>query len=172
MILFSYSGQKGAQNVNQYMENKWSWIEGTDKMRGEVLDTLTDNDLRFNPGGQNMTLGALFREMGEIQYSYNQSLKTFTQNFDYHNTEAGLDTSTAKLKAWYKSLDEEMKSLVEAFSDDDLKKTIDRGGGFAMPVEVQLDVYLQAMLISFGKLSVFLKAMGRPLPDSIKDWIW
>jgi hypothetical protein len=65
-----------------------------------------------------------------------------------------------------------MKSLVEAFSDDDLKKTIDRGGGFAMPVEVQLDVYLQAMLISFGKLSVFLKAMGRPLPDSIKDWIW
>ena len=45
--------------MNSYMENKWSWIEGTDKMRGEVLDTLKDEDLSFNPGGQNMTLGAL-----------------------------------------------------------------------------------------------------------------
>jgi hypothetical protein len=157
--------------MNQYMENKWSWIEATDKMRGEILDTLTDNDLRFNPGGQNMTLGALFREMGEIQYSYNQSLKTFTQNFDYHNTEERLDTSRDKLKAWYKSLEAEMKSLVSAFSDDDLKKTIDRGVG-KIPVDMQLDVYLQAMLISFGKVSVFIKAMGKPLPDSVKDWIW
>jgi hypothetical protein len=157
--------------MNQYMENKWSWIEGTDQIRGKVLDTLTDNDLRFNPGGQNMTLGALFREMGEIQYSYNQSLKTFTQNFDYHNTEEGLDTSIAKLKAWFASLESEMKALVLAFSDEDLKKTIDRGG-FSAPVDMQLDVYLQAMLIELGKVSVFLKAMGKPLPDSIKDWIW
>jgi len=158
--------------MNSYMEMKWPWIDGTHKMRLELLDTLSDADLKFNPGGQNMTLGALLREMGEVQYAYNQSLKTFTQNFDWHTSEAGIETSVAKLKAWYQALDAEMQTVVSAFSDDDLKKTIDRGGGFAVPVDVQLDIYLQALLIFFGKVSIFIKGMNRPLPASIKDWIW
>ena len=36
-----------------------------------------------------MTLGALCREMGEIEHSYIQSLKTFQQDWSYRNMEAG-----------------------------------------------------------------------------------
>jgi hypothetical protein len=155
--------------MNRFMQERWPWIEGTHGMRATLLDTLIDTDLAFNPGGQNMTLGALWREMGEVEYSYIQSLKTFKQDWSYRNAEAGLDTSIAKLKAWYQTLDAEMQATVAAFSDEDLKKEIDRA--FKVPVEVQLDIYLQALLIFFGKATIFLRAMNKPLPKQIGEWI-
>lgn len=157
--------------MNRYMQEKWSWIEGSHGVRVKLLDSLSDADLAFSPGGQNMTLGALCREMGEVEYSYIQSLKTFQQDWLYHNTQAGLENSVADLQAWFSTLDEEMKATVSALSDEDLTKTIQRGEGFAMPVEMQLDVYLQALLIFFGKASIFFKAMSKPLPENFQDFI-
>ena len=156
--------------MNSYMQEKWPWIEGTHAMRSQLLETLSDADLAFSPGGQNMTLGALLREIGDIEYSYTQSLKTFKQDWSYHNTEAGLESSVTRLNAWYQTLDEEMKATVSALSDEDLSKTIDRGG-YSMPVEMQLDVYLQALLIFFGKATIYLKAMNRALPQQIQEYI-
>jgi hypothetical protein len=154
------------------MEEKWSWIEGTNGMRTELMELLSDADLAFNPGGENMSLGALCREMGEIEYSYLQSLKTFKQEWSYHNTEAGLDSSVARLKAWYQTMDDDLKTTVSAFSDENFKKSIDRASGYGMPVETQLDIYVQAMLIFFGKVTIYLKTMDRALPPSIKEYIW
>jgi len=156
--------------MNRYMQEKWPWIEGTHGMRSQLLDILSNADLAFNPGGQNMTLGALCREMGEIEHSYIQSLKTFKQDWSYRNTEAGSESSVARLNAWFQTLDEEMKATVSALSDEDLTKTVDRGG-FSLPVELQLDVYLQALLIFFGKATVYLKAMNKPLPEQINEYI-
>ena len=76
--------------MNRLMSEKWPWIGGTHGMRLLLLDTFSDADLAFSPGGQNMTLGALCREMGETEYSYVQSLQTFKQDWSYHNMEAGL----------------------------------------------------------------------------------
>ena len=156
--------------MNRYMLEKWSWIEGTHGMRSQLLDSLSDADLAFSPGGQNMTLGALCREMGEVEYSYIQSLKTFKQDWSYRNMEAGLESSITRLKAWYQTLDEQMKAAVSDLSDEDLTKTVDRGG-FSMPVDLQLDVYLQALLIFFGKVTIYLKAMNKPLPQHIQEYI-
>ena len=117
-----------------------------------------------------MTLGALCREMGEIEHSYEQSLKTFQQDWSYHNTEADLESSVARLKAWFQTLDDELKATVAALSDEDLQKTIDRGG-FSMPVELQLDVYLQALLIFLGKATVYFKAMNKALPQNFQEYI-
>ena len=156
--------------MNRYMLEKWPWIEGTHGMRSQLLDSLSDADLAFSPGGQNMTLGALCREMGEVEYSYIQSLKTFRQDWSYHNEEADLENSVARLKAWFQTLDDELKATVDAFSDEDLQKTIDRGG-FSMPVELQLDVYLQALLIFLGKATVYFKAMNKALPEHFQEYI-
>jgi hypothetical protein len=140
-------------------------------MRVQLLDILSDADLAFSPGGQNMTLGALWREIGEIEYAYIHSLKTFQQERSYHNNEAGLDSSVAQLKAWYQTLDDEMKAIVAAFSDEDVRKTIDRGGGFTCPVKLQLEIYLQALLIFFGKATIYFKAMDRSLPQQFQEYI-
>jgi hypothetical protein len=157
--------------MNRFMQEKWSWIEASHAMRTELLDTLSNVDLAFNPGGQNLTLGVLCRQMGEIEHSYIQSLKTFKQDWSYRNPEAGLETNTAKLKAWYQILDDQMKTAVSAFSDEDLRKLVDRSGAYSMPVEMQLDVYLQALLIFFGKATIYLKAMNKPLPETVQEYI-
>ncbi len=156
--------------MNSYMQEKWPWIEGTHAMRSQLLDILRDADLAFSPGGQTVTLGALLREMGEIEHSYIQSLKTFKQDWSYHNTEAGMESSVARFKAWYQTLDDEMKATISALSNEDLTKTVDRGG-FSMPVELQLDVYLQALLIFLGKATIYFKAMNKPLPQQIQEYI-
>jgi hypothetical protein len=151
------------------MEEYWSTIEGTHGMRTGLLDTLSDADLAFTPGGINMTLGELCKELGEIEYSYIESIKTFKQDWSYRNPEPGLANSVTKLKAWYQTLDSDMKATVSAMTDDDLKKTVDRGYPFT--VDVQLQIYLQALLIFFGKATVFIKAMNRPLSQQLQDWI-
>jgi hypothetical protein len=157
--------------MNSYMENKWSWIEGSNGMRNGLVGSLTDADLAFSPGGQTMTLGALCREIGDIEYAYLQSFKTFTQDFSYRNTESGIETSVAKLLAWYLKMDEDLKATISVFSDDDFKKIIDRSSGFKVPVEMQLEIYLQALLIFFGKITIYLKIMNKPVDKSIQEYI-
>jgi len=157
--------------MNSYMENKWSWVEGSQGMRNGLVSTLTDADLTFSPGGQTMTLGALCREMGDIEHAYLQSVKDFKQDFTYRNTEPGIETSVAKLVAWYDKMDEDLKAIVSAFSDDDLKKIIERAGGFKVPVDMQLEIYLQAILIFFGKITIYLKIMNKPMDKTFQDYI-
>ena len=43
-------------NMNRMMNEKWAWIEAAQGMRSQLLDLLSDADLAFHPGGQNMTL--------------------------------------------------------------------------------------------------------------------
>lgn len=157
--------------MNRFMQEQWGWVEGSHAMRTQLLDVLTDADLSFTPGGQAMTLGALCREMGDVQHSYNQSLKTFTQSWDYRHPDPEMERSVSKLKAWFQALEDEMKATASAFSDADLDKMIDRGGGFTIPVKIQFDIYLQALLIFFGKATIYLRVMNKPLPQQIHEWI-
>jgi uncharacterized damage-inducible protein DinB len=159
--------------MNSYMQGNWQWVEPTHKMRYTLLlDTLTDADLAFTPGGTAMTLGALCRECGDVQHAYVESLKHFTQDFSWTHPEAKtMEASLAKLREWYQAMDADMESVLSAMSEDDLKKLIDRGGGFSLPVTVQMDIYLQALLIFFGKASIYLRAMNRPIPQDILNWI-
>lgn len=157
--------------MNQTIEAKWPWIDGSNAMRLTLLDTLSDADLAFNPGGANVSLGALCVEMGEVEHAYIQSFQTFTQDWSYHAEDPALATSVSALRAWYQQLDGELQSTLAGLSDEDVKKTIDRGGGFSMPVDLQMDVYLQALLIFFGKVTVYFKAMNKPLPQQVREYI-
>lgn len=157
--------------MNKFATEQWPMFEGTHKMRDAMLDTLSDSDLAFSPGGANMTLGALCREMGDVERAYLQSVKTLKQEWTERNTEAGIEGSVKRLKAWLQELDAELGRVVTGMSDEEMKRGVDRGG-FSVPVEVQLQIYLQAVLIFFGKATVFLKAMSKPLTKEIREWIW
>jgi uncharacterized damage-inducible protein DinB len=158
--------------MNSIMQNYYSIFEMYQALRNQLMEILTDEDLSYRPGGQNPPLGALCREIGEVEYSYIQSFKTFKQDFSYRNEEPGLETSVNKLSTWYKALDDELKVTIEALSEEDIQnKRVDRGGGFTLPPHIQLDVYKEALLIFYGKTSVYLKAMGKPLPEQWQEWI-
>lgn len=155
--------------MNSYMQGKWSWIEGSHGARTALMDSLSDADLAFSMGGQTMTLGALCYEFGEVEQSYVELLTTLKQVWPQPNTQTGPESSVSKLQAWYQRLDNQMKETVAAFSDEDLKQIVERG--FPVPVDVQLDIYLQALLIFFGKFSIYLRAMDRPLSKDFLGFI-
>jgi hypothetical protein len=110
--------------------------------------------------------------MGDVERAYIDSFKTLKHQWDVRNTEAGLDGSVERLKAWYKTLDEEFEAVLKTVPDADLQtKVIDRGGGFMLPLGAQYHVYREALLIFCGKCSVYLQAMGKPLSDQWRAWI-
>lgn len=158
--------------MNSIMKDYFPTFQMYQALRTQLLEILSDQDLSYRVEGKNPTLGALCREIGEIEYAYIQSFKSFKQNFSYRNEEPGLETSLSRLSAWYKKLDDELKTAVETLSEEDIQnKKIDRGGGFTLPPQIQLNIYQEALLIFYGKVSVYLKALEKPLPEQWQDWI-
>jgi hypothetical protein len=139
-------------------------------MRSHLLDILSNADLAFSPGGQNMTLGALVRRMGDLEYSYIQSLKTGVRDLSYQNTEADLENDITRLKTRFQALDDELLDTISAFSKEELTRRVDRGG-FPSTVEREIDHYGEALLIFFGKATIYLLAMNKPVPESIENTI-
>ena len=125
----------------------------------------------YQPSGTNPTLGTLCRHIGETEYAYIQSFKTFKVDFSYRNNDPKLATSVAKLKQWYQQLDDELQTVLEAITDEEVQtKQVDRGD-FSLPPHIHLDVYREALLIFYGKVSVYLKEMEKPMPDRWQAWI-
>ena len=145
-------------------------------LRDQLMDIISDEDLALTLGGETMSLGALCREIGEIEYSYVESLRTFRQDLSYRNPDPRLEHSVAALKAWFADLDDDMMAAVEALSEEDIAgRRITRSDFdmdfFAPLPKQQLDVYREALLIFYGKVSVYLRAIDRPLPPQWSDWI-
>jgi hypothetical protein len=145
-------------------------------LRDQLLELLEDEDLSLRLGGDTMSLGALCREMGEIEHTYVESFRTFRQDFSYRNPDAEREHSVRALKAWFAELDRDLMAAVAALSEDDIgRRRIVRSDfdeAFFSPLpRIQLDVYREALLIFYGKVSVYLRAFERPLPEQWRDWI-
>ncbi|HEY1014927.1 MAG TPA: DinB family protein [Herpetosiphonaceae bacterium] len=135
----------------------------TQRLRYDLLGILTDSDLAYQLPGDNPTLGALCREIGDAEYSYIRSFASFKHEWLRDGGAApGLETSVARLREWYAALDADFETVVRGFSDEDLhSKRVDRGGGFAPSLFVQFQIYREALLIFFAKASVYVKALGK-----------
>lgn len=143
----------------------------TTALRTQMMDMLNDKDLAFSLPN-NPTLGELCREMGDVERSYIESFKTLKHPWDIHSTEEGLASSVERLKAWYKALDEELVAVLNKIPMEDFQtKTVDRGGGFMMPLGGQFHTYREAILIFCGKCSIYLRAMEKPLTEQWRTWI-
>ncbi|HEX2623230.1 MAG TPA: DinB family protein [Phototrophicaceae bacterium] len=143
----------------------------TTDLRTGMMDTLTDADLTYRlPNGP--TLGELCRDIGNTERIYIKSFQTLTHDWTIKTTEPELATRVEKLKAWYKTLDAELDATVNAIPDTDFQsKTVDRGGGFMMPLGGQFHTYREAILIFCGKSTPYLLAIGKPLTQQWKEWI-
>lgn len=155
--------------MNSIIEHYYPTFSMYQALRSQLMDLLDDEDLAFSLPG-NPSLGALCVEIGETQQAYIDSFKTFEQDFSYRADDPGLANSVSRLQAWYAGLDDELRTAIEALSEDDLKnKVIERG--FKVSPQIQLTIYNEALLIFYGKVSVYLKAMGKTRPEQWVDWI-
>src|SRR4026208_1621064 len=108
--------------TNSIVRDEFDILHMTQAMRQQIVDTLTDADLAYRLPGANPSLGALFREIGEIEQSYINSFKTFKHDYTYQVNDSELERNLQHLKAWYKKLDEEMDAALTALSEDDVQK--------------------------------------------------
>lgn len=158
--------------MNSVYENQYDLFRYYQAVRGELLGILPDEDLAFSPGGHNPTLGWLCREIGQVQGSYIDSFKTFKQEWSYPDVTPALDSSTEQLEEWYGRLDIELEEVISGLTEDQVQnQAIDRGGDFQVRPGIQLEIYKEALLIFYGKTAVYLKAMGKELPDQMAEWI-
>ena len=157
--------------MNAEIKQFWELNRMYSALRDELMASLSDDDLAFSPGGENPTLGALCRELGETQQAYVQSFKTFRVDFSYRANDDAYLASVAKLQTWYADLDQKLEAALETVTDEDVaNKTMDRGG-YEVPVHISLDILREAMLIFYGKVSVYLKAMGKERTEMWRDWV-
>jgi hypothetical protein len=123
-----------------------------------------------------MTLGVLCRDMGDVERAYIDSFRTFRQDFEYHHPDPRMETSVESLTAWYAELDAELAAHLDALTDEDvLTRPISRSdldpAEWAPLAREHLDDYREALLIFYGKASVYLRAVERPLPGHWSNWI-
>src|SRR5689334_8501762 len=88
-------------------------------LRTQLTRVLGDDDLAFCPGGATYTFGQLCREIGEIEYSYIEAIRTFRQDFEWHNTDPRLERSVEALSSWFADLDRDLQAAIEAVTEDD-----------------------------------------------------
>jgi len=157
--------------MNADIKQFWDLNRMYTPLRDELLASLSDEDLAYTPGGDNPALGALCRELGETQYAYVQSFKTFKIDFSYRINDDSYLSSVAKLQTWYADLDQQLEAVLETVTDDDVaNKKMDRDG-YEVPLHISLDLLREALLIFYGKVSVYLKAMGKERTQMWRDWI-
>lgn len=145
-------------------------------LRNELVDILRDDDLAFRPSPTTFTLGELCREIGEIEHSYVDALRTFRQDFGWRNPDPEVERTVGALSRWFADLDRSLLAAIEALTDDDVtNRRISRDDvdveGFSPLAAQELDIYREALLIFYAKVSIYLRAMGRDLPGHWTNWI-
>jgi len=151
-------------------ESEFNLLHMTQAIRGELMNAITDADLAYKLPGDNPPLGAICREMGQVEQSYIDSFRTLKQSWNYAVVDPVLETSVAKLKEWYQNLDVDLEAALIALKDKDTQMTfVERG--FPMPLGAQFHTYREALLIFYGKATCYLRALGKPLPEQMAGWI-
>ena len=157
--------------MNPELKRFWELNRMYTQLRDELMAGLTDEDLAFSPGGENPSLGALCRELGETQFAYAQSFETFRIDFSYRTGDDSLLRSVDRLQSWYAELDEQLEAALMAVTAADVaQRQMDRGG-FQTSIPVSLDILREALLIFYGKVSVYLRMMGKERTNMWRDWI-
>jgi hypothetical protein len=146
-------------------------LRDTTALRVQLLESLSDADLAFALPG-NPTFGVLIRDMGETEGAYIEAFKTLKHVWGIRPAEAGIETSVARLQAWFTGLDQELEAALTSIPEADFwTKQVDRGGGFLLPLGAAFHTYREAALIFYGKCVVYLHALDRPLNEQWQGWV-
>jgi hypothetical protein len=96
--------------MNKIMRDYYPMFEEYQALRNQLMELLNDSDLSYRPCKKNISLGALCREIGEIQTAYIRSFETLTSDFSYRHKDGNtLEKSVSRMTAWFEELDRALK---------------------------------------------------------------
>lgn len=155
--------------MNQIEKEFFELLDMTHGIRDQVIGLLSAPDLVFRIEGCK-SVGEVVQDLGDIEAMYTGSFKTFKQDFFARAPGRDDVTSGEAAVAWLHGLDGELKAAISALSDEDLAKPVDRGG-WQLPAMANFHTYREAVLIQFGKLDCYLRALGKELPEEWRAWV-
>ena len=157
--------------MNTLVERELPLLEQTLSLRTQLLDVLTDADLGHALPG-NPTLGQLCREAGQLDGTYIDSFRTFAVDWSEEApAPRGAEARVSVLRDWYSRSAADLKAALGALSEEEVKgRQIDRRG-YSVPVGVQFHIYRESILIFCGKVSVYLRSLGKEFPEQWLQWI-
>jgi len=156
--------------MNSIVQHHFEVLGQTLALRHQLMDIIVDADLKFTLPGDNVSLGVICKQMADIEHTYIESFKAAKQDWTFQHDNPALETSVAALRDCYEQQETALKANITALSEEDVQgKIIDRG--FPVPAGVQFHIYREGLLIFYGKVSMYLKAMGKPLPEQWQMWI-
>ena len=138
--------------------------------RDELFSVLTNAELAFSPGGGNPLLGELCVSLGETAHTYAESFRTFKADFSYRCEDRTLARNVGRLRVWHGEQDAALAAALSQLTAADATRTIARDGE-RIPLAEHLLVYNEALLLFYGKVYVYLRAMGTNLPNKWGDWV-
>lgn len=155
--------------MNQILKEMGPLLDMSHGIRDQALALVESEDMGFALAGA-PPLGDLIRTMGDVEVAYTEAFSS--RKLDWSLRAVGRDdlASGKDAIAWFASLDEQFKSAVGAVPDGDLSDQVDRGG-WSYPVSAHFHTYREALLIFFGKLDLYLRALGKELPDEWRGWV-
>ena len=158
--------------MNTIIRDQFPILREYQALRPMALELLADTDLAFSPGGAAPSLAALCIRIGEVEHSYAASIASRTIDFAYRNDDPARAGSVAALRDWYSELDRQLHDAVAALSDEDVAAwQITRFEGFTLPLQILLDVYKEALLLFYGRVDVYLTALGKTRPERWAEWL-
>ncbi len=158
--------------MNAIMQDYYPLFEYYQALRSQLLAVLTDQDLGFQPEAVGPSLEELCLRIGQTQESYIHSFQNFQLDFSTGAQARPKRPGVQGLAEWFGELDTRLKQVIAALSDDELEnRLVDRGGGFMVSPRFQLEIYKEALLIFYGKTSVYLKVLNKSPGEQWEDWI-
>ena len=157
--------------MNTLVERELPLLEETLSLRTQLLDVLTDADLGHALPG-NPSLGELCREAGQLDEDLHRLIQDLRgRTGTGGDRAAGGGDERVGPEGWYSRSDAALKDALGALPEEEVQgRQIDRGG-YSVPVGVQFHIYRESILIFCAKASVYLRSLGRSLPEQWQQWI-
>jgi hypothetical protein len=152
--------------MNRIMANRQNLLDLSLNLRTEVLGAIDDADLACTLPG-NPSFGEVIADLGRVEAAYTRAFRGLPLRFDQPVPSF---ESVAALKSWFASLDDKLVAALSALSDDDLGRPVDRGQ-HSIPTEIVFYTFREALLIFATKASLYLRALGKALPEQVSGWV-
>ena len=127
---------------------------------------------RLPPAVKTQPWGSSLLSWRRQKKPYTLSFKTYQLNTPEKKTAPTADVTVSQLQSEFADLDQKLEEALAAIPEADVDKlVIERESGIHLSPRVQLQAYEESLFIFYGKVMVYLKAMGRPRTPEWEKWV-
>ncbi len=148
----------------EIVKTQWTFARG---LTLDFMESLTESDLAYSPGGNLGPLWKQFRHVGSVQECYMEALITRQMRFEYRDKNFNAAPTKALLLAYLRALNTELIITLDSL---DWEQTIRWSGDDQPKVLEHLLRLVNHETLHHGEWIVYLRLLGKDCPESWRAW--